>query len=120
MTDADATRVPYDAVEFDDQRALLNGVPFSGILYADYSDGTPEAVYQYVEGLPAGLQRRWHSNGQTQAEWEAIRGRGSAWSREWHPNGSLKCERINEDGRPVIVREWSEEGDLLSETIKRG
>ena len=118
MANAQVSRVPYDAVEFDDDLALLNGIPFSGIIYANYSDDTPEAEYYYVEGLRAGLQKRWHPNGQIEAEWEAVRGKGSAWSRQWYANGSLKSERVNMDNRPVLVREWSEEGDLLSETVK--
>lgn len=107
-------RAHYDNdLEFDDDLALLDGVPFTGIVYADYPDGGREVEFNYVAGLPSGIQRSWHPNGQLESEAKAIRGRGSAWSREWHPNGVMRLEQINDDLRPIRIREWSEDGTLL-------
>ena len=113
-------RVHYDDLEFDDQLALLRGVAFTGEVFAEYPDGRPEIEFNYVDGLPSGLQRRWYPNGQLEMEWEAIRGHGSAWSRQWHENGVVRLERVNEDGFPVRIREWSDDGMMVRETNTRG
>ncbi len=118
MSTGDVHRVHYDDLEFDDQLALLHDVPFTGVIYAHYADGGPEIEFNYVDGLPSGLQRRWHPSGQLEAEWDAVRGRGSNWSRVWYPNGKMKSERIDEDQFPILLREWSETGELTKD-IKR-
>ena len=109
-------RAHYDEIEFDDQLGLLNGVPFTGVIYADYENGQPEIEFNYVNGLPSGLQRRWYPSGRLEEEWHAIRGQGSAWSRKWYPNGVMKFERSNEDNLSIRVREWEDNGQLLSDT----
>jgi len=140
MSNNDLPRANYDDLEFDDQQALLNDVPFTGIVYAVHENGQLEMEYNYVDGLPSGLQREWHPNGQLGKESYAIRGNGSTWrrnwypdgqleeerhaivgqssiwSRKWYPNGIMKSEQINENYRPVRIREWSEDGRLLSDT----
>lgn len=114
-------RVVYDDLEFDDQLALLEGVPFTGTVYANYPDGGMEVEFNYSQGLPAGIQRRWYPNGQLEQEWDAVRGRGSAWSREWYPNGVMKCERIDDaNGLPSLLREWSQDGRLIDDTASKG
>jgi antitoxin component YwqK of YwqJK toxin-antitoxin module len=110
------SRVHYDDIDFDDQLALLDDVPFTGIIYANYHNDRPEIEFNYSDGLPCGVQRRWYPDGQLEEEWDAVRGQGSAWSRKWYPNGIMKSERVNEDNLPVRIREWSEDGQLLSET----
>ena len=109
-------RVRYDEIEFDDQLGLLNGEPFTGAVYATHENGQPEIEFNYVGGLPSGIQHRWFPSGQLEMEWDAIRGQGSAWSRHWYPNGVMKLERINESNLPIRIREWSEDGRLLSDT----
>jgi len=116
VSDDKMSRVHYDDLEFDDQLALLGDEPFTGVVYANYPDGSLESEFHYIDGLPSGVQRQWHPNGQLEAEWDAIRGHGSAWSRKWHPNGVMKYERINGNRFPVRLREWSEDGQLLKET----
>ena len=111
-------RVDYDDIEFDDQLALVDDIPFTGIVFANYTNGNLEIEYNYIDGLPSGIQRRWYPEGQLEEEWNAIRGHGSAWSRQWHPNGVMKFERIYENGATVRVREWAEDGRLLTEIIK--
>lgn len=116
MSPAGRQHAHYDDLEFDDQLALLNDTPFTGVVYARHENGQLEIELNYIEGLPAGNQRRWYASGQLEAEWEAVRGHGSTWSREWHPNGVLRSERINEDNFPVRIREWSEDGQLLKDS----
>ena len=111
-------RVNIDDVEFDDQLALVNDVPFTGLVFVMCTNGQLEAEYNYVEGLPSGIQRTWYPDGNLMEEWSAIRGRGSAWTREWYQEGTMKSERIYENGALVRVREWGEDGQLLSDAIK--
>jgi antitoxin component YwqK of YwqJK toxin-antitoxin module len=103
----------YDDVEFDDQLAKANDVPFTGVIYANYPDGSSEIEFNYVDGLPSGIQRRWYSSGQLEEEWDAVRGQGSFWSRSCFPNGVMKSERINKDNNPVRIREWNDAGQLI-------
>lgn len=109
-------RAHYDDLEFDDDLALLNGAPFTGVVYAIHEDGKPEIEFNYIDGLPSGLQRRWFRSGQLEQEWDAVRGQGSAWSRTFYLNGVMQQERINEDNLPVRIREWSADGSLLRDT----
>jgi antitoxin component YwqK of YwqJK toxin-antitoxin module len=110
-------RAHYDEIDFDDQLALLHDTPFTGIIYANYGNGQPEIEYNYVDGLPSGIQQRWYADGKLEEEWNAIRGKGSSWSRKWHPNGAIKYERINEGNLPIRIKKWSEDGNLLSDIV---
>ena len=89
MSSEEITRAHYDHLQFDDDLALLDDVPFTGIVYAHYPDGKPEVEFNYVEGLRSGIQKLWYSNGQLEMEWQAVRGQGSDWSREWAEDGTL-------------------------------
>lgn len=113
MSDPEVKRAHYDDIAFDDQLALDEDEPFTGVIYADFADGRAEISYQYVDGLPSGLQRRWYPSGQIEEEWEAVRGRGAAWSKKWYANGQLEYERLNKDNDLVEIRRWSEDGNPL-------
>ncbi len=113
MSDPEVERANYDEIDFDDQLALYKDEPFTGIIYADYADGSAEISYRYVDGLPSGLQRRWYPNGQIEEEWDAIRGHGAAWSRKWYANGQLEYERLNKDNDLVEIRRWTEDGKSI-------
>jgi len=130
MSVDEPNKVNIDELEFDEDLALLNGVAFTGSVLSYYDKENLEFEYSYSDGLPQGLQREWYSNGSIKSEAEAIRGRGSAWSRNWHQNGVLAEERKynhlfpvsilkwSSDGTLVLkwLREWSPEGELISET----
>lgn len=116
MSTDDINRAHYDEIEFDDDLGLLDGKPFTGIIYASYENGQLEIEFNYVDGLPSGLQRRWYPSGQLEEEWEAIRGRGSAWSRKWYSNGFIRCERENKENLPVRIIQWSADGQLVNDT----
>ena len=117
MSNNEISRVDYDNVEFDDQLAKINGRPFTGIVEASFDNGQLEIELNYVDGLPSGIQRRWFSSGQLKEEWNSIRGQGSAWSRKWYESGAMMSERINENNCPVRMREWSDDGKLVSEML---
>lgn len=121
MSADEMRRVHYDALDFDDDLALLDGVPFSGLVYADYPDGSRDSEYLYDNGLPSGIQRRWFANGQLEKEWDAVRGKGVTWSRQWHANGMMRLDIIiGEDRFPISTREWDEDGRLLRDESRQG
>lgn len=110
-------RRPYDDADFDDQLALVDDVPFTGILFSTYADGSPETELSYSDGLPDGLCRYWYPDGQLERRWVAVRGRGASRSEEWHRNGQPKRLRINDaDNNPVEIHEWDERGQLVRHT----
>lgn len=92
------------------------GEPFSGVIFSNYADGSLEAIFNYKEGLPDGLQEQWYSNGQLERRAMARRGNGSSKIEYWYPNGIMKSLRINDDrNRPVSISEWDEKGNLTRE-----
>ena len=109
-SEPDLARVNYDDLEFDDQLALLNGVPFTGIVFSLYTDGKLESESRYAAGLPDGLQEEWYADGKLARRNIAVRGKGSSESWSWHANGVLRSHRRNVDLMPVEVRAWDERG----------
>lgn len=59
-------RVVYDDLEFDDQLALLEGVPFTGIVYANYPDG---AGWRPSSAIPGGFHRASSADGILMVNW---------------------------------------------------
>ncbi|MCO4762416.1 MAG: hypothetical protein KC502_12975 [Myxococcales bacterium] len=45
--------------------------------------------YNFADGQPAGIARRWYANGRAQSEWPWA-AKGSGVERRWHPNGELQ------------------------------
>ena len=103
-------RVDYDDLEFDDQLALLGGVPFTGIVFSLHANGELESESRYVDGLPDGLQEEWYPDGKLARRNIAVRGQGSSESWSWHGNGVLRSHRRNVDRMPVEVRAWDDRG----------
>lgn len=108
-------RVDYDDVEFDDQLAIVDGLPFTGVVYGLDPDGRLQSESRYRDGLPEGLAEEWYPDGRIERRWIAVRGRGSAEMWEWHPNGRLRSYRRNVDQFPVEVKTWDEDGMLLTD-----
>ena len=115
MSHANAER-PTDAIdvellEFDDDLASLNGMPYTGLVISTYADGCRESLGQYLNGLPHGLNEEWYPNGALFQRWIAIRGAGSSESWTWYPDGTQRSYRRNgADGMPVELRGWNEKG----------
>lgn len=108
------SRILFDRLEYDDELALLNGEPFSGIVYSEYDNGMLELEFNYVEGLPSGLQKQWFRNGQIERVSMARRGNGSSRIEYWHENGVKKIERTSDENNILTYyREWDEEGNLI-------
>lgn len=103
-------RVNYDDLELDDQLALLDGVPFTGIVYSERPDGTIESEGQYRDGLPDGVQQEWYAGGQLERRWIAVRGNGPSEERTWHRNGQPRSTKRYENRRVVDARAWDETG----------
>jgi antitoxin component YwqK of YwqJK toxin-antitoxin module len=118
-TDENMRRVRYDDVEFDDQLALVDGRPFTGIIFDLFPDGRTAAEYQYREGLPEGLQREWHRSGGLKKEAVAVRGHGSSEVKEWFESGQLKSVSRAEFGWLTHVTEWREDGALVKDEAIR-
>jgi hypothetical protein len=113
MIEGDLPRIPYDAVEFEDEFAVFAGAPVTGIIYQTFPDGRPLSEGRYRDGLPEGTQREWYSNGQLRLEWIAVRGHGSSKASEWYEHGQLKSVRHLSFGRLRQVQEWDEIGRMI-------
>lgn len=111
-------RVDIDEVEFDDQLALVEDQPFTGIIHQIDSAGCLRSESRYREGLPDGLSKEWYPDGQIEARWIAIRGNGSSESWEWHRNGQPRSYRRNVDGYATRIKAWDERGALISDETR--
>lgn len=106
-------RILYDDVDLDDDLALVDDRPFTGIIFSVHPNGTLEAELNYREGLPEGLQQEWYANGQLERKWIAVRGKGSSETHEWYDDGKPKSLRRNIDIWPIEIKEWDEHGTLV-------
>jgi antitoxin component YwqK of YwqJK toxin-antitoxin module len=110
-------RVSYDDLEHSDEddSLLLNGKPFTGILYDEYDNGQAGEEEKYVDGHQVGPFRRWYENGQLREEGVKRRGFAPDKMSRWHENGVLKSTEEREWGVVVSCKEWDEHGKLISE-----
>ena len=111
--DVSGARVNYDDLDFDDQLALRDGVPFTGIVFSEHVDGSLETEGHYREGLPDGLQQYWYRGGQIERRWIAVRGHGASEGRTWYRNGQLRSVKRYEVQRLVEAAAWNEAGEPI-------
>ena len=105
-----AVRVNYDDLELDDQLALYEGEPFTGVVFSLHPDGRLESEGGYDRGLPDGEQREWYRNGQLLQRSIAVRGRGSNETWSWYPDGRMRSHRRDEGQKPAVLEAWNEDG----------
>lgn len=108
-------RIDYDEVDFDDDLALVDGRPFTGIIFGLDGDGRLRSESHYRDGLPDGPSEEWTPDGRLERRWIAIRGNGASEAWEWHGNGRMRSYRRFVDRYAVETKIWDEEGTLLSE-----
>lgn len=106
-------RINYDDLELDDELALLDGVPYTGVVYSLHRDGTVESESRYVDGLPDGLEEQWYSGGQLHRRIIALRGNGASEASSWYRNGQLRSVKRFVDRRMVEARAWDEAGNPI-------
>ena len=103
--------VDIEQLEFDEDLALLGGVPYSGIVRSEYEDGTLEFLGRYRDGLPEGLNEEWYPNGQLFQRRIAVRGNGVSESWEWYPTGIQRSYRKYDENRFLSERRaWDSTG----------
>jgi antitoxin component YwqK of YwqJK toxin-antitoxin module len=110
---SDDVRANYDDLELDDQLALRDGVPFTGIVYSKRPDGSLESEGFYRDGLPDGKQEQYYPGGQVEQRWIAVRGKGSSEVRTWHRNGRLRSVATYVDQRLTGAQAWDDGGEPI-------
>ena len=110
-------RVSYDDLTHsgEDDSLLLNGKPFTGILYDEYDNGQPGEEERYIDGYQDGPFKRWYENGQLREEGMKRRGFAPDKTTEWHENGALKSIEKREWGVEVSYKEWDKNGKLTTQ-----
>lgn len=112
--DLSGAPVDFELLEFDDDFALLDGVPFTGIVQSQFPDGALEYSGRYRDGLPEGLNESWYPNGQIFNRWIAIRGAGSSETWTWYPDGTPRSyRRYGASGFPIELRSWDANGGAI-------
>jgi hypothetical protein len=91
----------------DDQRLIVDGVPFSGeaVTYNWLDEVTSLATY--VEGFREGVQREWYDGGQLKSEMTVRNGRMVGAARWWGRDGNLvREERHDRTALVKLAPEW--------------
>jgi hypothetical protein len=109
MSEGSLVTYSYGDVEFDDDMALYEGAPISGVLIGWWGNGAKDCEYHYVDGLKSGWQTEWFSNGQLKRE-TYVGEDGHVSSREWYENGSRKLVRLDRDYFNRWFAEWDGAG----------
>src|SRR5947209_5600931 len=107
----DSIRIQEGELDFDEDLALYEGRPFTGI--AECSNANESLLRQayYRDGFEEGTCRDWYPNGQIKLEWFAVRGTIHGKSTEWHDNGAPKSVASYIHGVEISYEEWSPSGD---------
>ncbi|MCA9114130.1 MAG: hypothetical protein KDA79_03535 [Planctomycetaceae bacterium] len=110
-----------EELDWDDDVTILNGTPYSGIGFLEYSDGSLKRKVTYRDGFEEGLCQEWYADGSLKREWVAERGRVKGELKEWHENGAVKCIGKYEFGVEIQYDEWNKSGDLMvHRTLEEG
>ena len=86
-----------------DGRMLLRstGLPFTGVHYEQWPNGTPRLEYSFVEGLREGPSKAWHETGQLGLQGEWKQGQPVGTVTEWSPDGLLKRTMVYREGKLI-------------------
>ena len=109
-------RIEFTLLDADEDMALYDGEPFSGIAYSLYLNGRLRSEHPFRNGFEEGLCRDWHENGQLAAKWSAARGQATRLL-EWFESGIVKCAGRYEYGVELAYKEWNDQGDLIVERV---
>ena len=110
-------RVEYDDLDFDGMDfCTWNGMPFTGVAYELWPDGSPRAEQHYQEGREHGPGMEWYADGKRAESGEYRFGSGHGIQRKWWPNGMLKSQVTARFGQEVARKEWDERGTLTHES----
>jgi antitoxin component YwqK of YwqJK toxin-antitoxin module len=108
-------RVPERLLELRDDAAYYDGVPFTGIAYAEDDAGHPLYEVSYRDGVRWGLSREWYHDGRLCSESSFVREWAHGRFRQWHGNGQLAEQQEYEWGVLHCRKAWDEEGRLLED-----
>lgn len=99
--------------DWDEDLLVFQGVPFSGVTFRNYPNGSCEFEFTYLDGFRDGPQREFFENEEVKEEWIAQRGAAIGEVRKWHENGQLKSLGNYEFGVELSYDEWDATGKLV-------
>ena len=110
-------RVPYSELSYDegDGRYYLNNVPFTGVSFTLFQDGTLASEGGMREGVECGMARAWFQSGLLELEREIECGVLHGRCREWHANGTLAVDEHWEMGICLSRRSWAADGTQMED-----
>ena len=94
---------------------VLNGKPFTGIGYEEWTKDQLASEITYLNGIQDGIAKEWYENGQLKSidglKWNRLHGK----FQDWYENGQMKREGIIEFGIVLEKKEWDPDGHLIKE-----
>lgn len=104
-----------------DQAYLFDGMLFNGIAVHYREDGSIESEVEFRDGIQNGVIRNWDVNGKLIFQGETKNGAFHGNCRTWDVDGRLIQEDKYEYGIRVSRKRWSENGDVIEDTmLERG
>ncbi len=102
-------RVHFDDLH-EDQLATFEGVPFTGIAFAESDEQRLTDEVEFRNGLQDGVARDWYANGQLRSEGRFRKGARHGPYAEWYETGAPKRQANYELG--VLLKEtaWDQAG----------
>ncbi|WP_239384287.1 toxin-antitoxin system YwqK family antitoxin [Delftia tsuruhatensis] len=114
MKDFNKNRVNEDALEADDDVVIYNGVPFNGVGFDNFADGSViEYETEYKNGFPHGMKKKWYKNGELAYSISYFNGLKHGEENHWYPSGQSKLFAVYEYGVKVNSILWNENGEVV-------
>ncbi|MEV1288695.1 hypothetical protein [Micromonospora sp. NPDC049679] len=109
------TRINIDDLDWDDsQRAIVDERLVTGEVAEYDANGELIAVIGYRDGLKHGSELHYFPGGKLQYRGEWANGRAVGVHHAWYLSGQMAEEHhYSDEGWPVEVLKWSEDGTLI-------
>lgn len=108
--------VPFDDLVYEDDCTYTHeGVPFTGVAYDLFSDGSRRSEAEFISGHQEGLAKEWYANGQLRFERTYMGDGLHGVSQEWYPSGHIKEASTCEFGIVIESKQWNEAGEVSKE-----
>jgi antitoxin component YwqK of YwqJK toxin-antitoxin module len=105
--------VNQDELELREGIWYLKGqdTPYTGKIFAKYSNGKMWREWNYKNGKVDGLQVEWHQNGKKWNEVNYKDGKRDGLWVQWHKNGQKRDEENWKDGEVISAKYWNSKGE---------
>jgi antitoxin component YwqK of YwqJK toxin-antitoxin module len=110
----DIQRIDENGLDWDGDTSILDGMPYSGVAFLLYQNGSLKREVTYQNGFEEGICQEWYPNGNLKRKWIAERGRAQGRIEEWYAVGTVKSISEFDFGVELQYKEWDMSGKLIA------